>query len=71
MYLFIYCTVANVSFNQSIYSVNESDGSIEPVLQLSRRIFTDVTVMIKVTDNTATGKGWHHYITNYSLKCIN
>ena len=48
--------VATISFNQSMYSVNENEGSIQPVLVLSNPSSTDVTVQVTDEEGTASGK---------------
>ena len=45
-----------VKFNQSSYSVNESDGQMQPVLLLSDPLSTNITVQVINLDITATGK---------------
>ena len=51
----IYLTVATVSFNESAYSVNENEGSVQPVVVLSNPSSTDVIVQVTDEGNTATG----------------
>ena len=57
-----FCIICNfpiditVSFNQSVYSVNESDGPVQPVLILSSPSSTEVTVMVFSTGGSATGE---------------
>ena len=53
--LSIYHTAATVSFNQSVYSVNENEGPVEPVIVLSNPSSTDVTVQIRERSGNATG----------------
>jgi len=48
--------VANVSFSQSTYSVDEDDGPVQPVLVLSNPSSTDITVQVGSNDITATGE---------------
>ena len=43
-------------FNQSIYSVNENDGQVQPVIVLSNPSSTDITVEVTDEQGTATGK---------------
>ena len=43
-------------FNQSMYSVNEDAGSVQPVLVISNPSSTDITVQVTVTDGSATGE---------------
>ena len=49
-------TSLNVSFSQSTYSVNEDDGSVQPVLVLSNPSSTNITVLVIDDSDTATGK---------------
>ena len=54
---YILCFVAvSVSFNQSTYTINESDRVVRPVLILSKSVTTNVTVRVDNSDNTASGK---------------
>jgi len=45
-----------VMFSQSTYSVDEGAGPAQPVLVLSNPSSTDITVQVRDTQNTATGK---------------
>ena len=45
-----------VSFNQSVYSINEPDGPVQPVLVLSNPSSTDITVTVSNTGGSATGE---------------
>ena len=45
-----------MSFNQSVYSINEPDGPAQPVLVLSNSLSTDITVTVSNTGGTATGE---------------
>ena len=47
--------VANISFSQPMYSVNENEGSVQPVLVLSNPSSTNVTVQVTDEGGTATG----------------
>ena len=47
--------VATISFSQSMYSVNENEGPVQPVLVLSDPSSTDVTVQVTDGMGTATG----------------
>ena len=47
---------ATVYFNQSTFTANESDGTVQIILVLSKAIFIDVTILIRSNDNTATGE---------------
>ena len=53
----------NVSFHQSSYSVNE-DQLLQPHLILNKQSSTDITVLIKSIDITATGKYINIIINN-------
>ena len=48
-------TAATVSFSQSVYTINENGGPVEPVIVLSNPSSTDVTVQIRDRGGTATG----------------
>ena len=54
--LYIRFLVSTVSFSQSTYSVNENDGSAQPVLVLSNPSSTDITVRVRDNSNIATGE---------------
>ena len=45
-----------VSFNQSVYSVNEPDGPAQPVLVLNIPSPTDIIVTVSNTGGSAIGK---------------
>ena len=53
--LSIYHTAATVSFSQSVYTINENEGPVEPVIVLSNPSSTDVTVQVTDGGGTATG----------------
>ena len=53
--LYVYIAI-NISFNQSTYSVNEDDGPAQPVLVLSNPSSADITIQVKATNGSATGK---------------
>ena len=53
--IFVYLVVATISFSQSIYSVNENEGSVQPVIVLSNPSSTDVTVQVTDEEGTASG----------------
>ena len=42
-------------FSQSAYGVNESDGSVEPVIVLGKPLSTPFTVKVTTTDGSAIG----------------
>ena len=56
--LFIYCTYTAtiIKFNQSAYSIDEDNGSVEPLLLLNIPAFTDFTVQVLSSDESASGK---------------
>ena len=43
-------------FNQSMYSVNEDAGQVQPVLVISNPLSTDITVQVTNTYGSATGE---------------
>ena len=43
-------------FNQSMYSVNEDAGPVQPVLVISNPSSTDIIVQVTSTDGFATGE---------------
>ena len=45
-----------MSFAESMYSVNENDGVLQPVLVLSESSSTNITITVEADDITATGK---------------
>ena len=45
-----------VNFNQSTYSVSEDDGPAQPVLVLSNPSSTNITILVRNKNKTATGK---------------
>ena len=56
LYVFhTYSIAATISFSQSMYSVGENEGPVQPVLVLSYPSSTDVTVRVADEMNTATG----------------
>ena len=53
---FTFYSLANVSFEQSAYSVDEDNGPAQPVLVLSNPLSTDIIVQVNATDGSATGQ---------------
>ena len=53
---FLFLLAITVSFEQSMYSVNENAESAQPVLVLSNPSSTDITVQVTNTDGSATGE---------------
>ena len=45
-----------MSFDESMYSVNEDDGVVQPVLILSDPLSFDITVEVIVVGGSAIGK---------------
>ena len=54
--LFFIFIAATVYFMHSLYSVDESETIVNPVLVLSNPSVTDITVQLFNTDGSATGK---------------
>ena len=52
----LYITAVSVSFNQSMYIINEIDRLLQPVLVLNNSISKSVTVQVTSHDGTATGE---------------
>ena len=56
MTIYVYCTVATISFEQSMYRINENDDDpLKPVLVIS--ILSSLDITIQVTDNSSTATG--------------
>ena len=55
-----------VYFEQSTYSVNESDGIVQPVLVLSNPPAVDITVHVLCIDGSIDGSAVHE--TDYKLE---
>ena len=53
---FLFLLAITVSFEQSMYSVNENAGPAQPVLVLSNPSSTTITVEVFNTDGSATGE---------------
>ena len=53
---FVTLVAITVTFSQSTYSFTEDDGPAQPVLVLSNPSSTNITVHVRDTQNTATGK---------------
>ena len=51
-----YFIAATVRFEQLSYTVNEVDGTVEPVLVLSNSSSSVITVQVCSTNGSATGK---------------
>ena len=54
--IYVIVDIAAVSFNESVYSVNEYDGVVQPVLVLSNPLSFDITVEVIVMGGSAIGK---------------
>ena len=53
---YICYSLANVSFDLSVYGADEDNGSAQPVLVLSNPLSTDIIVHVNATDGSATGQ---------------
>ena len=49
-------TDITIRFNQSLYSVDEDSGVVQPVLVLNRLSSTNITVYIRDSSNNATSE---------------
>ena len=54
--MILYITAVSVSFNQSMYVINEIDRLLQPVLVLSNSVSKSVTVQVTSHNGTATGE---------------
>ena len=52
---YLYLLAITVMFNQSMYSVDENSGPVQPALILSNPSSNSVTVQVITTDGSATG----------------
>ena len=57
-----------MSFEQQVYTVNETDGNVQLVLVLSNPSSTNITVVLFSTGGSATGKQLS--ILNYSYELV-
>ena len=53
---FYFLTVITVSFNESLYNVNEESELVQPVLILNHPSSTDITIKIRDRQYTAKSK---------------
>lgn len=53
-YVTMHFLVTTISFNQSVYIVNERDGQVNPVLVLSNVSSIYLTIQVLVTDLNAS-----------------
>ena len=62
--LLIFCCfiAITISFNQMMYRANESDGTVEIMINLSNPSMTDITVQIVSSDITAISESTNHDI---------
>ena len=51
MYICIVIVVATVTFNQSVYYIDEDIGVVQPVLILSKPSSTNITVQVIMNNN--------------------
>ena len=58
LHIIFVCTyvVTTINFDKSVYSIDEVDGAIHPVLILSNPLLKTVTVKVLSTDGSAIGK---------------
>ena len=64
--------VITISFNQMLYRVNESDGTVEIMVGLSNPSMTDITVQLVSNGITAMSKStytsqYHHTLLNHTM----
>ena len=64
--MFTYYNYFVVFFRNSMYSVNEDDKLVQPVLILSDPLSTNITVEVFSTDGSATGE-WQIVIAIQTL----
>ena len=57
----LFITGSTVFFSQSNYSVNEKNGRVQPVLELSSIATTEFTVTVTSNDDTAEGEQTYKY----------
>jgi len=63
------CFVAiTVRFNHSKYKINETDGSVTPVLKLSHNSNCNVVIHAKLMDKSATGQ-LYTVLTYVHMQC--
>ena len=55
-YIYFFLLAINVRFEQPMYNDNEDALPAQPVLVLSNRSSTDITVQVTTTDGSATGE---------------
>ena len=55
-YCHVYYLALSVNFSQTVYSVDEDKGPVQPVLTLSVLSTIDITVKVFSNDGSATGK---------------
>ena len=61
-FIYIVPMTINISFNESVYCINEPDGPVQPILVLSNSLSSDITVQVLNIDLTATGKYMNNLI---------
>ena len=52
----MFITVTTVSFNQSVYIVNERDRRVQPVIVISNNSLIDITVELTIRPSSAQRK---------------
>ena len=53
---FVLSTATSIKFNQSIYSINEDNGLLQPVVILSNPFPINVNIQVLSIENSATSK---------------
>ena len=61
--------VAAISFSETVYSIDEDTGFVQPVLVLSKLFLTDITVTVSTTGINATGNSilWKLQLINHMV----
>ena len=54
--IFFLILAVTLRFNPTIYSINENNGILQPILILSAPLLTDFTLQVINIDSTASGK---------------
>ena len=62
----LFITGSTVFFSQSNYSVNEKNGRVQPVLELSSIVSIEFTVQVTSNDITAKGEQTYNYYHFYT-----
>ena len=62
----LFVTGSIVFFSQSNYSVNEKNGRVQPVLEVSNLVSIEFTVQVTSNDKTAEGEQTYNYYHFYT-----